>query len=70
MTGKTYTSFRTRTCKERPFQYFENRFEKTVEELYERINRRVDMMMDEGLLEEVKAVYAHRNLDSLNTVGS
>lgn len=69
MTGKTYTSFRTRTCKERPFNILKIGLKRDREELYERINRRVDMMMDEGLLEEVKAVYAYRNLNSLNTVG-
>ena len=39
------------------------------EELYQRINQRVDEMMKEGLLEEVKSVYAYKHLNSLNTVG-
>lgn len=39
------------------------------EELYERINRRVDMMFENGLLEEAKRFYPYKNLNSLNTVG-
>ena len=39
------------------------------EELYERINRRVDIMMEEGLLDEVKGVLPYRHLNALNTVG-
>lgn len=69
MTGKTYTSFRTRTCKERPFNILKIGLKRDREELYDRINRRVDMMMEEGLLEEAGKVYPYRNLNSLNTVG-
>ena len=69
MTGKTYTSFRTRTCKERPFNILKIGLKRDREELYDRINRRVDMMMEEGLLEEARKVYPYRNLNSLNTVG-
>lgn len=69
MTGKTYTSFRTRTCKERPFHIIKIGLKRDREELYERINRRVDQMMEEGLLEEARNVYPYRQLNSLNTVG-
>lgn len=69
MTGKTYTSFRTRTCKERPFHIIKIGLKRDREELYERINRRVDQMMEEGLLEEARSVYPYRQLNSLNTVG-
>lgn len=69
MTGKTYTSFRTRTCKERPFNILKIGLKRDREELYDRINRRVDMMMEEGLLEEVRSVLPYRHLNSLNTVG-
>ena len=69
MTGKTYTSFRTRTCKERSFNILKIGLKRDREELYDRINRRVDMMMEEGLLEEARKVYPYRNLNSLNTVG-
>lgn len=69
MTGKTYTSFRTRTTKERPFRIIKIGLKREREELYERINKRVDLMMEEGLLEEAQSVYPYRHLNSLNTVG-
>lgn len=69
MTGKTYTSFRTRSYRERPFQIIKIGLTRDREELYTRINHRVDMMMKEGLLEEARQVYAHKELNSLNTVG-
>ena len=69
MTGKTYTSFRTRNTKERPFQIIKIGLTRDREELYQRINQRVDEMMKEGLLEEVKSVYSYKHLNSLNTVG-
>lgn len=69
MTGKTYTSFRTRNTKERPFRIIKIGLTREREELYERINCRVDIMMKEGLLEEAQKVYVHKHLNSLNTVG-
>ena len=69
MTGKTYTSFRTRTQKERPFHIVKVGLTREREELYQRINQRVDEMMKEGLLEEAKRVYPYKHLNSLNTVG-
>lgn len=69
MTGKTYTSFRTRTKKERPFHIIKIGLQRDREELYKRINQRVDLMIEEGLLEEARKVYPYRNLNSLNTVG-
>lgn len=69
MTGKTYTSFCTRTQKERPFHIVKVGLTREREELYQRINQRVDEMMKEGLLEEAKRVYPYRQLNSLNTVG-
>ncbi|MDR3117842.1 MAG: tRNA (adenosine(37)-N6)-dimethylallyltransferase MiaA [Mediterranea sp.] len=69
MTGKTYTSFRTQKKKERPFRIIKVGLTRNREELYERINRRVDRMIEEGLPEEAKAVYPYRHLNSLNTVG-
>ena len=69
MTGKTYTSFRTQSTKERPFRIIKIGLTRDREELYERINRRVDEMMKEGLLEEAKSVYEYKHLNSLNTVG-
>lgn len=69
MTGKTYTSFRTQQKKERPFRIVKIGLKRDREELYERINRRVDMMMNDGLEEEARRVYPYRQLNSLNTVG-
>lgn len=69
MTGKTYTSFRTRSNKKRPFHILKIGLKRDREELYERINRRVDQMIDEGLVEEARSVYPYRHLNSLNTVG-
>lgn len=69
MTGKTYTSFRTRQKKVRPFNIIKIGLTRDREELYNRINRRVDIMIEEGLIEEAKAVYQYRHLNSLNTVG-
>lgn len=69
MTGKTYTSFRTRSSKQRPFRILKIGLRRDREELYERINLRVDQMIDEGLVEEARSVYPYRHLNSLNTVG-
>lgn len=69
MTGRTYTSYRTQTCKERPFRIVKIGLRRERKELYERINRRVEVMMEQGLLEEVKSVLPYRHLNSLNTVG-
>ena len=69
MTGKTYTSFRTSTVKERPFDIIKIGLCREREELYERINRRVDQMVLDGLVDEARRVYPYRHLNSLNTVG-
>ncbi len=69
MTGKTYTSFRKSQKKERPFNIVKIGLNRSREELYERINRRVDQMMADGLLEEARSVYPKRHLNALNTVG-
>lgn len=69
MTGQPYSSFRTNTVKERPFRILKIGLMRPREELFERINRRVDQMMANGLLDEVRRVYPHRALNSLNTVG-
>ena len=69
MTGKTYTSFRTQQKKQRPFRIIKVGLIRDRAELYDRINRRVDIMIEEGLLEEARSVYPYRTLNSLNTVG-
>ena len=68
-TGKAYSSLRTNTSKERPFRIVKIGLERPREELYDRINRRVEQMMAEGLEQEARAVYAKRQLNSLQTVG-
>ena len=69
MTSKPYSSFRTHTIKSRPFRIIKIGLTRDREELYDRINRRVDQMMEEGLLEEARRVYPYRALNALNTVG-
>ena len=68
-TGNTYTSFRKNVIKERPFNIIKIGLSRPREELYQRINRRVDQMMADGLLEEVRAVLPYRTVNALNTVG-
>ena len=69
MTGQTYTSFRKREKKDRPFRIVKIGLNRDREELYNRINARVDEMMQKGLLEEAKALCPMRELNALNTVG-
>lgn len=69
MTGKTYTSFRKREKKERPFNIIKVGLRREREELYDRINKRVDMMIGQGLIEEVKRLTEYKKLNALNTVG-
>lgn len=68
-TGRTYSSLRTKTDKQRPFRIVKVALERPRTELYDRINRRVEQMMKDGLLEEVQRVYDRRHLNSLQTVG-
>ena len=69
MTGRTYTSFRTRSQKQRPFRIIKIGLTRDREELYDRINRRVLQMVDDGLVDEARRVLPYRHLNSLNTVG-
>ena len=69
MTGRTYTSYRTNSQKQRPFNILKIGLNRPREELYERINQRVLQMMEQGLIEEARSVYPLRGLNSLNTVG-
>ena len=68
-TGCTYTSFRKRECRQRPFRIIKIGLTRPREELYERINQRVDKMMASGMLEEARQLYQKRHLNALNTVG-
>lgn len=69
MTGKTYTSFRTNSKKERPFRVLKIGLNRDRGELYERINQRVLDMMDAGLEDEACRCYPLKGLNSLSTVG-
>ena len=69
MTGNTYTSYRKAERKERPFKIIKIGLTRPREELYQRINSRVDQMMEQGLLEEARQLYPLRHLNALNTVG-
>ena len=69
MTGRTYTSFRVRRKAYRPFRIIKVGLQREREELYDRINRRVDSMMQDGWLDEARRVLPFRHCNSLNTVG-
>jgi len=69
MTGKTFTSFRKNIVKKRDFDILKIGLNRDREELYNRINQRVELMIQDGLIEEARSVYDHRYLNSLNTVG-
>lgn len=69
MTGRTYTSFRVRKVKERPFRIIKIGLCRERGELFDRIGRRTDQMLSAGLLDEARRVLPHRDCNSLNTVG-
>jgi tRNA dimethylallyltransferase len=68
-TGHTYTSFRTQQRKPRPFRTIKIGLNRQREDIYNRINARVDQMMGDGLLDEVTSLYDKRSVNALNTVG-
>ena len=68
-TGRTYTSFRRQEKKQRPFKIIKIGLNREREELYHRINLRVDHMMTDGLLDEVQSLQSKRTNNALNTVG-
>lgn len=67
--GRTYTSQRTGVRREREFRVEKMMIDLPRPVLFDRINRRVDMMVEAGLEEEARRVYPMRHLNSLNTVG-
>jgi len=69
MTGRPYSDFRTNQAKERPFKIIQIGLNRDREELCQRINIRVDEMINSGLIDEARKVYPFRHLNSLNTVG-
>jgi len=68
-TGQPYSSYRTGNHRQRPFNIIKIALDMPREELYERINKRVDIMMESGLLDEVTQLLPYRHLNALNTVG-
>ncbi len=69
MTGVAFSSFRTRTRKERPFRIVKIGLRREREDLFARINARVEQMMTDGLLDEALRMLPYRDCNSLNTVG-
>ena len=68
-TGKPFSSFKTRSFKERSFEIVKTGLDVPRDVLYERIDKRVLDMMDRGLLEEVRGLLPYRNCPALQTVG-
>ena len=69
MTGKPFSSFKTNQLKKRNFEIEKIGLTRPRDVLYDRINRRVIQMIDDGLVEEVRSVEQYRNLAALQTVG-
>ena len=69
VTGEPYSALRSHTAKARPFRILKIGLDRPRAELYARIDKRVKQMMEAGLLDEAKAVYPKRALNSLQTVG-
>ena len=69
MTGKTYTSFRKAVKKERNFEIIKIGLNMERSKLYERIDKRVDLMIENGLIDEARQFYPHKSINALNTVG-
>jgi tRNA dimethylallyltransferase len=69
LSGKKYSEQRSSLPKPRPFKIIRILLEMDREKLYERINKRVDKMIDEGLIAEAKELYPLRHLNALQTVG-
>jgi tRNA dimethylallyltransferase len=67
--ARPYSSFRTHRAKTRPFRIIKTGLTRPREELYARIDRRVDLMMADGMLDEARRVFHSRHLNALNTVG-
>jgi tRNA dimethylallyltransferase len=68
-TGKPYSELRKNKPKQHDFEVIKIGLERDKKELYDRINERVDKMMDKGLLKEVEGLLGYRHLNALNTVG-
>lgn len=68
-TGRPYSSFLSRKKRERDFRIIKTGLKRSREDLYERINRRVDKMIEDGLEEEARSLFKMRDLNALNSVG-
>ena len=68
-TGKSIAEFQTQKNKSRDFTIVKIGLELPREALYQRINSRVDQMVQQGLVEEVRGLIAHQELNALQTVG-
>jgi tRNA dimethylallyltransferase len=69
LSGQTFSEMRKATTKSHSFIIKRFIIDHPRDELYQRINNRVDLMMEAGLVEEVKSVFSHHNLNALRTVG-
>ena len=69
MTGRPFSSFKTSPNRKRNFEIEKIGLTRPRDVLYDRINRRVIQMIDEGLVEEVRSLAAYRDLSALKTVG-
>lgn len=69
MTGRKFSSFKTDTVKQRDFDIIKTGLARPRDILYDRINRRVLQMIDDGLVEEVRSLVSFRSLPALQTVG-
>jgi len=68
-TGEKYSKIRTNSKKNRDFEIKAFVLNMERQKLYDRINRRVDLMLEQGLIQEAESLYKFRNLNALNTVG-
>lgn len=68
-TGQTFSSFRVKNKVQRPFEILKIGLHREREELYSRIDQRMDLMISKGLFEEAEKLFPHRQLNSLQTVG-
>lgn len=67
--GRPYSELRTNSVKQRPFRIVKIGLNLPREQLFDRINRRVEKMIEAGLVDEARRFYPQRHLNSLNTVG-
>lgn len=67
--GQPYSSFRKQEQQERPFQVIKIGLTRDRQELYDRIDQRMDLMLEQGLLQEAEALYPYRHHNALQTVG-